>query len=91
MTGQEYLEAIRANLESGRHQHRMGQNVLRAFGYVRRRSTAIQQINDKLNELDLIADPPIDSRHATTEPPASGSHSSHWTEKPQSKRPIHQS
>ena len=61
MTGREYLDSIRDNLGSGRNQHRMGQNVLRAFGYVRRRSTAIQQINDTLNKLDLIADPPIDS------------------------------
>lgn len=61
MTGQEYLDDIRRSLESGRRQHRMGQNVLRAFGYVRRRSTAIRQINKMLDELGLIADPPIDS------------------------------
>ena len=61
MTGQEYLDVIRRSLESGRRQHRMGQNVLRAFGYVRRRSTAISQINKTLNELGLTADPPIDS------------------------------
>ena len=61
MTGQEYLDDIRKSLESGRRQHRMGQNVLRSFGYVRRRSTAISQINKTLNELGLIADPPIDS------------------------------
>ena len=61
MTGREYLQTIQTNLKSGKHQHRMGQNVLRAFGYVRRRSTAIRQINKTLNELDLIAEPPIDS------------------------------
>lgn len=61
MTGREYLEAIRTNLESGKHQHRMGQNVLRAFGYIRRRSTAIQQINETLEDLGLITDPRITS------------------------------
>ncbi len=61
MTGREYLEAIRTNLEAGRNQHRMGQNILGAFGYLRRRSTAIQQINATLEELDLIAEPPVDS------------------------------
>ena len=43
MTGREYLEAIRIELESGRHQHRMGENLLRAFGYIRRRATAIEE------------------------------------------------
>ena len=57
MTGQEYLEDIRGNLESGRHQHRMGENLLRAFGYVRRRATAIEEINATLEELGLLADP----------------------------------
>lgn len=61
MTGREYLEAIRTNLMSGKHQHRMGQSVLHAFGYVRRRSTAIQQINETLEDLDLISDPAIDA------------------------------
>ena len=59
MTGREYLEDIRTNLESGRNQHRMGENVLRAFGYVRRRATAIEEINGTLEELGLLADPPI--------------------------------
>lgn len=61
MTGREYLKAIRLNLESGKHQHRMGQNILRAFGYVRRRSTAIQQINETLEDLGLTTYPPITS------------------------------
>ena len=34
MSGREYLEDIRTELESGRHQWRMGENILRAFGYV---------------------------------------------------------
>ena len=62
MTGQEYLGDIRDNLQAGRHQHRMGENVLRAFGYVRRRATAIKEINATLECLGLVADPAIDSR-----------------------------
>ena len=61
MPGQEYLEDIRAKLESGRHQHRMGENLLRAFGYVRRRATAIEEINATLEKLGLAADPPVNS------------------------------
>ena len=61
MTGREYMQAIRAELQSGRHQHRMGETVLRAFGYVRRRATAINEINTTLDELGLVADPPIAS------------------------------
>ena len=61
MTGREYLEAIRTELESGRRQHRMGENLLRAFGYIRRRATAIEEIHATLQELGLAADPPIDA------------------------------
>ncbi len=61
MTGREYLEAIRTQLESGRHQHRMGENLLRAFGYIRRRATAIEEINATLEKVGLIASPPIDA------------------------------
>ncbi len=39
----------------------MGENLLRAFGYVRRRATAIEEINGTLHELGLLADPPINS------------------------------
>ena len=59
MSGQGYLEDIRTELQLGRHQHRMGENVLRAFGYIRRRATAIQEINEMLDKLGLVADPPI--------------------------------
>ena len=61
MTGREYMQAIRAELQSGRHQHRMGASVLRAFGYVRRRATAVNEINTTLDKLGLVAAPPIDS------------------------------
>ena len=62
MTGHEYLRDIRDNLQDGRHQHRMGENILRAFGYVRRRATAIKEINATLDCLGLVAEPPIDAR-----------------------------
>ena len=44
MSGQKYLQDIKVNLESGRNQHRMGENLLRAFGYVGRRATAIDEM-----------------------------------------------
>ena len=61
MTGQDYLEDIRANLNDGRHQHRMGENLLRAFGYVRRRATALEEINGTLDKLGVATDPPINA------------------------------
>ena len=62
MTGREYLENIQAELRLGRHQHRMGENILRAFGYIRRRTTAIQEINATLDNLGLVASPPVDAQ-----------------------------
>ena len=61
MSGKAYLEEIKINLKAGRNQHRMGQNLLGAFGYVRRRATAIAEINDTLEELGLTATPSITS------------------------------
>ena len=61
MAGKDYLEAIRAELMLGRHQHRMGENVLRAFGYIRRRATAIEEINTTLEMLGLVAEPSVSS------------------------------
>ena len=61
MAGREYLVSIQAELKLGRHQHRMGENVLRAFGYVRRRTTAIEEINATLDSLGLAADPPVNA------------------------------
>lgn len=60
MSGQEYLAAIKAELLAGHHQHRMGENILGAFGYVRRRATAIDEINATLEELGLLTHPPIE-------------------------------
>ena len=61
MTGREYLEKIRVNLESGQRQHRMGENVLAAFGYLRRTTRVIDEINSALDDLGIITYPPIDS------------------------------
>ena len=61
MVGRDYLKEIKANLEANRNQHRMGENVLRAFGYVRRRATAMEEINATLEELGLVTIPPMDS------------------------------
>ena len=59
MTGKEYLQDIKTNLEAGRNQHRMGQNLLSAFGYSRRRRTVIEEINATLDELGLTTLPSI--------------------------------
>ena len=59
MTGQEFLEEIQAKLKSGKRQNRKGQTILRAFGYTRRRKTSIDVINGVLEDLGLIAEPPI--------------------------------
>ena len=59
MAGKEYLENIHAKLKSGHRQHRKGESLLRAFGYVRRRATAIDEINTALASLGLMAVPPV--------------------------------
>ncbi len=59
--GRDYLEAIRDELASGRRQHRMGESLLRAFGYMRRRATALEEINSTLRELGLVATPPVNA------------------------------
>ena len=59
MTGREYLKNIRCELDRGRRQNRLGENLLRAFGYVRRRATAIQEINAVLDEFELEARPAV--------------------------------
>ena len=61
MTGEQYLAAIRTELVAAHRQHKMGENVLRAFGYIRRRRTVIEEINAALEKLGLVANPPIDS------------------------------
>ena len=60
MNGRNYLEEIKAELEEGRKQWRAGASLLAAFGYVRRRKTAVEAINKDLEELGLECAPPID-------------------------------
>ncbi len=59
VSGREYLESIKKELQTGRHQHRVGENILAEFGYVRRRRSAVDEINFELKRLGLCADPPI--------------------------------
>ena len=60
LEGRSYLESIRAELEQGRKQWRAGASLLAAFGYVRRRKTAVDAINAELRDLRLECEPPID-------------------------------
>ena len=60
MNGRNYLEEIKAELKQGRKQWRAGASLLAAFGYVRRRKTAVDAINQELNGLGLQCQPEID-------------------------------
>ena len=60
MNGRNYLEEIKAELKQGRKQWRAGASLLAAFGYVRRRKTALDAINQELNGLGLQCQPEID-------------------------------
>lgn len=57
--GADYLDAITEALQSGKRQWRRGDNLLAAFGYVRRRQTAIDLINDELERRGLRTDPEV--------------------------------
>lgn len=59
--GTEYLEQIRGQLNSGSNCWRKGVNVLGAFGYTRRRQTAVDLINSELKRIGLVTDPVIDT------------------------------
>jgi CBS domain-containing protein len=58
--GSEYLQQIHDQLESGSNCWRKGENLLGAFGYTRRRQTAVDLINTELTRLGLRTVPPID-------------------------------
>jgi CBS domain-containing protein len=60
MTGREYLQNIKEELQAGHWQHKKGASILAAFGYARRRKAALAAINKELKRLGLKADPPID-------------------------------
>lgn len=57
--GADYLKSIKAELAKGRRQRKRGDKLLQAFGYVRRRQTFVDQVNEELGRLGLVADPPI--------------------------------
>lgn len=57
--GDAYLDAIRDELKHGRRQWRRGDKVLEAFGYRRRRRTAIELINRRLKAKGLHTIPAI--------------------------------
>jgi CBS domain-containing protein len=57
--GEDYLDAIRAKLEEGRRQWRRGDKLLEAFGYTRRRQTAIDLINGHLKQRGMHTVPEL--------------------------------
>lgn len=59
MSGADYLAAIQRELKAGRNQWRRGSNILAAFGYVRRRQSAIDQIQAQLKRLGMSTVPAI--------------------------------
>ena len=64
--GEEYLDEIRSNLRQGRRQWRRGDKLLEAFGYTRRRQTAIDLINDLLKAKGMYTDPALDTSMSLT-------------------------
>lgn len=54
---EQYLDAILAELKQGHRQWRRGDKLLEAFGYTRRRQTAINLINSELDDRDIYASP----------------------------------
>ncbi len=57
--GDVYLDAIRAQLDDGHRQWRRGDKLLAAFGYVRRRQSAIDLINEALDARGLETVPAL--------------------------------
>ena len=57
--GPAYVQAIKKELNNGRRQWRRGDNLLAAFGYTRRRQTAIDAINAELLKQGIVAKPPV--------------------------------
>lgn len=59
MSGTEYLDAIRSQLESGKSAWRRADNIFRAFGYVRRRQSAVDQFNKEMEARGMRAEPAL--------------------------------
>lgn len=53
------MASIKKELEIGRNQNRMGENLLAEFGFIRRRRAAVDEINSELARQGLCADPLI--------------------------------
>jgi hypothetical protein len=62
--GEKYLDAIRSELRNGHRQWKRGDKLLEAFGYTRRRQTAIDLINSRLEAKSMYTVPTL-----TTEMP----------------------
>ncbi len=60
----DYLDAIKKELHAGRRQWKRGDKVLEAFGYKRRRQTAVDLINQRLNAKGISTEPKIDTSMA---------------------------
>jgi len=58
-TGEEYLDLILAELKQGHRQWKRGDNLLAAFGYMRRRQTAIDLINSELEKRGVYTLPEL--------------------------------
>jgi len=57
--GEKYLDAILSELRQGRRQWKRGEKLLEAFGYTRRRKTAIELINSMLEARGMYTVPPL--------------------------------
>ncbi len=55
----EYLDAIKKELQAGHRQWKRGDKILEAFGYVRRRQTFVDFINERLKAEGMFTDPEI--------------------------------
>ncbi|MEX2238597.1 MAG: CBS domain-containing protein [Dehalococcoidia bacterium] len=64
MDGTSYLDDIKRQLEAGARVWRRGDKVLGAFGYTRRRQSAVDLINSELDKRQLRAAPPISKEMA---------------------------
>jgi hypothetical protein len=59
MADEEYLDQIKEQLSLGRNQWRRGDNLLAAFGYIRRRQSAIDVIKEALAARGMTTDPEL--------------------------------
>jgi hypothetical protein len=60
--GASYIDEIKKELDKGRRQWKRGDKIRGAFGYTRRRQTAIDAINAELAKRSIVATPTITRR-----------------------------